>query len=80
VRKLKQESGGGMVILGSGSIISQLALENVIDEYQMVVNPIVLGEGRTMFQGVKDKLNLKLTNSRVFKNGNVVLTYQPVNQ
>jgi dihydrofolate reductase len=69
-----------MVILGSGSIISQLALENVIDEYQMVVNPIVLGEGRTMFEGVKDKLNLKLTNSRVFKNGNVVLTYQPVNQ
>jgi dihydrofolate reductase len=46
----------------------------------MVVNPIVLGEGRTMFEGVKDKLNLKLTNSRVFKNGNVVLTYQPVNQ
>lgn len=80
VRKLKRESGSGMVILGSGSIISQLALENVIDEYQMVVNPIIVGEGRTMFEGVKDKLNLKLTNSRVFKNGNVVLTYQPVSE
>ena len=78
VRKLKQESGSGMVILGSGSIISQLALENVIDEYQIVVNPIILGEGRTMFEGIKDKLNLKLTNSRTFKNGNVLLCYETI--
>jgi dihydrofolate reductase len=59
VRKLKQEPGEDMVIMGSGSIISQLALENVIDEYQLVVNPIVVGAGRTMFDGIKEKLNLK---------------------
>jgi dihydrofolate reductase len=78
VRKLKQEAGEDMVIMGSGSIISQLAPENVIDEYQMVVNPVVLGAGRTMFDGIKEKLNLKLTNSRTFGNGNVLLCYQPV--
>jgi len=43
-----------------------------------VVNPIVLGAGRTMFDGIKEKLNLKLTNSRAFQNGNVLLTYEPV--
>lgn len=79
VRKLKQESGKDMVIMGSGSIVSQLALENVIDEYQVVVCPIVVGAGRTMFDGLKDKLNLKLTKSRTFNNGNVLLSYEPIN-
>jgi dihydrofolate reductase len=61
VRRMKKESGEGMAILGSGSIVSQLAPEGLIDEYQVVVNPVVLGKGRTMFDGVKEKLNLKLT-------------------
>ena len=77
VRKLKEEPGDHLVIMGSGRIISQLALENVIDEYQLVVNPIVLGAGRTMFEDMKEKLKLKLTSSRAFSNGNVLLCYQP---
>jgi dihydrofolate reductase len=78
IRKMKQKSGGGMTILGSGSIISQLAPEGLIDEYQIVVNPIVLGEGRTMFAGIKEKLSLKLTKTRAFRNGNVLLCYEPL--
>ncbi len=77
VRKLKNRSGPDMVILGSGSIVAQLAPENLIDEYQFVVVPVVLGGGRTMFDGVRDKLNLKLTNSRTFRNGKVFLSYEP---
>ena len=77
VRKLKQESGSGMVILGSGSIVSQLAQAGLIDSYQLVVNPIILGKGRTMFDGVKDKLNLSLTKTRAFGNGNVFVCYEP---
>src|SRR5579863_9245931 len=76
VRKLKGESGPDMVILGSGSIISQLAQHDLIDEYQIAVNPIVLGKGRTMFEGVTKRLNLKLTNSRTFGNGTVFVCYQ----
>jgi dihydrofolate reductase len=77
VRKMKKAPGGDMVILGSGTIVSQLTQAGLIDEYQFVVDPIVLGQGRTLFEGVKDKLNLKRTNARTFGNGNVVLTYQP---
>jgi dihydrofolate reductase len=77
VRKLKQDAGEGMAIFGSGTIISQLAPESLIDEYQVVVNPVVLGKGRTMFDGVSEKLKLKLTNTRAFGNGNVVLSYEP---
>ncbi len=80
VRKLKDEPGDQLVIMGSGSIVAQLAQEKLIDEYQMVVNPIVLGDGRTMFEGLKEKLNLKQTNSRTFGNGNVLLCYEPINQ
>lgn len=78
VRKMKTEPGPDMTVFGSGSIVSQLAQEGLIDEYQLVVIPVVLGKGRTMFEGIKDKLNLKLTKSRAFDNGNVVLSYEPM--
>jgi dihydrofolate reductase len=77
MRKMKQASGENMVILGSGSIVSQLAQEGLIDEYQIVVNPVVLGHGRTMFDGVTEKLRLKLTKTRAFGNGNVLVCYEP---
>ena len=77
VRKMKNTPGPGMAILGSGSIVSQLAPEGLIDEYQIVVNPVVLGKGKTMFDGLKDKLTLKLTKTRTFKNGKVLLCYKP---
>ncbi len=78
IRKMKDESGPGMVILGSGSIISQLALEHVIDEYQMIMDPVALGKGRTMFDGIKEQVQLKLQKARIFGNGKVYLCYQPV--
>ena len=78
VRKLKREPGEDIAILGSGSIVSQLTQERLIDEYQIVVNPVVLGEGKTMFGGVTNKLTLKHTRTRAFGNGNVLLCYEPM--
>ena len=78
IRKMKKEPGEHMAILGSGSIVSQLAQEGLIDEYQIVVNPVVLGKGRTMFDGIREKLTLKLTKTRTFGNGNVLLCYEPM--
>jgi dihydrofolate reductase len=80
VRRLKTEDGPGMAILGSGSIVSQLAPAGLIDEYQIVVNPIVLGAGRTMFDGLTDQLRLKLIKSRTFSNGKVYVCYEPLEQ
>ena len=78
MRKMKNEPGKDMAILGSGSIVSQLAQQGLIDEFQVMVNPVVLGKGRTMFDGVEKKLNLKLARTRSFGNGNVLLCYEPV--
>ncbi|HVH42221.1 MAG TPA: dihydrofolate reductase family protein [Labilithrix sp.] len=77
VRRLKKEPGQDMTILGSGTIVSQLAQARLIDQLDLVVRPIVLGKGRTLFEGAEERLHFKLTNTRSFRNGNVVLTYEP---
>ncbi len=61
----------------SGSLIAPLTRAGLIDEYQLVVVPVVLGAGRTMFEGSSKMKELMLIKSRPFKNGNVVLTYEP---
>jgi dihydrofolate reductase len=78
IRRMKKEPGLDMALMGSGSIVSQLAQEGLIDEFQIVVNPIVLGKGRTMFEGITEKLSLRQTRSRTFRNGNVLLCYEPM--
>lgn len=75
VRKLKQEPGPGLLIMGSASIVAQLSQARLIDGYQLVVHPLVLGAGKSLFAGLKEPLNLKLTQSRAFGNGRVVLWY-----
>lgn len=77
VRKMKSEAGPGMVILGSGSIVAQLAPLGLIDEYQLVITPVALGGGRTLFDGIKERLKLELLETRAFGNGKVLLRYAP---
>jgi dihydrofolate reductase len=76
VLKLKQEQGRS-IFTGGVSIPSQLVELGLIDEYHIVVHPIVLGEGRRLFEGVnlQEKLQLKLVESKPFKSGCVALRY-----
>lgn len=80
VRKLKEMPGKGMAILGSGSIVTQLAEHGLIDDYQIMVNPIAIGGGASLFKGLTKPLELKLTSTRVFKNGIVLLCYEPADR
>ena len=77
VKAMKKAAGPDMVIMGSGTIVALLAETGLIDEYQLIVNPLVLGSGRTLFEGVSKRLPLKLVNERRFKNGNILVCYQP---
>jgi dihydrofolate reductase len=77
VRKLKKHSGSDMTILGSGSIVAQLTQAGLIDEYQILLNPVVLGKGKTLFEGVDHTITLKLVKSHAFSNGNIMLYYEP---
>lgn len=76
VRKIKEEEGPDLVILGSGSIVAQLTQAGLIDEFQIVVNPVILGKGKTMFESVSGKPRLKLAKTRAFQNGNLVVYYE----
>lgn len=74
VRQMKQRSHSDILLLGSGSIVQQLAGESLIDEYIFIITPIVAGEGKPLFQLVKPfELNLK--GAQTFESGNVVLHY-----
>ena len=76
VQTLKQSEGTDILIFGSGSIVQQLARENLIDEYLLIVTPVVLGSGKSLFKDVS-KLNLQLVQTRHFDSGNLLLRYRP---
>jgi dihydrofolate reductase len=75
--KLKDQVGKDIAILGSGTIVQQLSNLGLIDEYRFLVNPIILGAGKSLFANV-EKTKLKLLQARTFKNGIVWLCYHPV--
>ena len=76
ILKLKQEPGKD-ILVGGVDVPSQLMKLGLIDEYRIVVTPIIVGEGRRLFEGVSllEKLRLKLIESKTFKSGSVALRY-----
>ena len=78
ISKMKQQSGKDMVIFGSGSIVSTFMQSGLIDEYRIILNPIVLGNGKPLFKDINDKHNLKLLRTKVLGSGIVILYYQPI--
>lgn len=78
ISELKKEAQGDIAIFGSNNLCVSLVKMGLVDEFRIMVNPIVIGKGTPLFFGLDDKLKLKLTNSKVFKSGNVLLYYQPV--
>lgn len=76
VSKLKQQPGKDLVILGSASLASSLMQLGLIDEYRIVLNPVLLGSGTPLFKGIPGKIKLKLSRTKSFGSGVVVLYYQ----
>jgi len=73
--KLKLVPGKDIAIFGSSDLALGFIENNLIDEYRIFINPVVLGDGKTLFKGLKEKLNLKLAGSKIFLSGNVLLSY-----
>lgn len=77
ITELKRKSVKDIAIFGSSKLFVSLLDIGLIDEIRVMVNPVVLVRGRALFEGVEDKLDLKLVDSRSFKSGNVLLRYRP---
>jgi dihydrofolate reductase len=80
VAKLKKDPGKDMVIVGSGTLVSTLVRNELIDEYRIRIRPIILGAGRSLFADDQKRHKLKLISSRAFGNGVVALHYEPAHQ
>jgi dihydrofolate reductase len=78
VLDLKRQPGKDIALFGSADLASTFTSQGLIDEYRIMVNPIVLGKGTPLFRGTDNKLKLELLKARPFKSGNVLLCYQPV--
>jgi dihydrofolate reductase len=74
-QRLKEEHGPDVVILGSGTIVEQLTRASLVDEFQIVINPVIVGKGRSLFESLEDRRQLSLVGHRAFPNGNVLLRY-----
>jgi dihydrofolate reductase len=77
IKKMKT-AGKDMTILGSGSIVSLFAEHGLIDNYQFMLDPTAIGNGTPIFKGISEQLNLKLTDTKIFKSGSILLSYQTI--
>ncbi len=75
--RLKQEAGQDVLIFGSGELVRTLHERDLIDEYRLMIFPVVLGSGKRLFSGGNEKKVLKLVETRTLGSGVVLLTYQP---
>ena len=77
VARLKQQSGGDLLIYGSASLVSSLIPHDLIDEYRLMVHPVVVGRGRHLVRDIAQTKTLKLTDTKTLTSGVVVLSYEP---
>jgi len=75
IRKLKQQPGKNMYVVGGATLVGSLMNAGWIDEIQLMVNPIILGCGKALFKDVKERQALKLVKAKALKSGKVALNY-----
>jgi dihydrofolate reductase len=77
VAKLKQQPGQDILVAGSGELVHTLMQHDLIDEYRLMLHPIVLGSGKRLFREGSDTKTLRLVETKPFSSGVVILTYHP---
>ena len=77
ITRLKQQPGKDLAIFGSANLMASLMHMGLVNEFRIMVNPVVLGNGTPLLKGISQPLKLKLIKTRTFSSGNVLLYYQP---
>jgi class 3 adenylate cyclase/dihydrofolate reductase len=80
VPKLKQQPGQDILIFGSADLVNWLMEHHLIDEYRLMVFPVILGSGKRLFRDESDVSHLRLRGAHSFSSGVVLLTYYPADQ
>jgi dihydrofolate reductase len=77
ISKLKQQPGKDLVIFGSSDLALTLVKHHLVDEFRIMVNPVLIGDGKPLFTGIQSRLYLKLLKTRTLNSGVVILYYAP---
>lgn len=80
VAELKQESGQDILVNGSGELVDLLVEKNLVDEYRLMVHPVIQGIGKRLFEGASEPTTMNLVQTEMFSSGVVVLTYEPATE
>ena len=75
VARLKEQPGENILIAGSADLVRSLMRDDLIDEYRLMIHPVVAGQGKRLFADTSDLTSLRLVDSRTFPTGVIVLTY-----
>jgi dihydrofolate reductase len=76
VSKLKKQPGHDMVVLGSATVASSLLEAGLVDEYRVILQPVLIGKGNFLFKDITERIQLKLISARTFGSGVVLLSYR----
>lgn len=76
IKKIKDQPGGAIVLFGGATIVQAFIEHGLVDEYQLLLHPVAIGNGRPLFSGIQDVLKMNLLWSRPFQSGTVALCYQ----
>lgn len=77
IKEIKRKPGKDLIIFGSANLASTFRELDLIDEYRIVINPVILGQGNPLFKTSTEQLNLNLIKTKTFNSGNVLLYYEP---
>jgi dihydrofolate reductase len=78
IANLKQQSGSNLLLFGGASIAQTLVKLSLIDDFRLLINPVVLGNGKPLFQDITDRIPLRLVHDKKFRSGVVGLRKQAV--
>ncbi|WP_254544779.1 dihydrofolate reductase family protein [Halomarina pelagica] len=80
VAALKRKDGQDILVNGSGELVDTLVEHDLVDEYRLMVHPVVQGSGKRLFEGASEPTTMNLVDTKAFSSGVVVLTYEPATE
>lgn len=78
IKAIKQQEGGDIITFGSPILVRSLTNANLVDEFRVLIHPVIIGEGGQLFRNIQERKDLRLKHFRVFERGAILVHYEPV--
>jgi dihydrofolate reductase len=78
IMHLKQKKGKDIILFGSGKLVSSIIESGLVDQYQLWIHPVALGNGKPLFKNLQNRMRFKLTRAEVFRSGVLAMRYEVI--